>query len=1506
MVFVLIMLAIVLTVDADRTGCCCKDNQAYRGSFVRESVCTSEAQDYNFAVPPSDFVIGRATSTICNEYCRETAAMPEVTINECGSEGYVPKPENIQLKPTKGQRKLALNWINNCTDYITHYEISRCHGDCAREDFTVQTTATNFSDQSGLEWGKAYTYRIKTLFSFGGQSDEASITNSPGDLECQGQGTNSFCISLFYYLELKEYLKTYGYKGTDKRLFNEPTFNQTRNTNFGANYNNAFRCDDYNRLSNILTCQPDKACIASGTTATCADRVSCKEQASATPFGLYSTLNSCEGTQPKKYCYYDKSYSLVNDCFNCDSAMRCYDYRTSGGCERDNCGVGSCEWHDSYPMLGIGVCVDTRFDNCELCNQQGNFNVEAYNDIFDRCTPTKARALETSGHPCFYNPSDGSSGGCAAVSCLDYSSSDQCAAPSGGIQLNQNNNITQKSNDPCGIGVCQYDTTTQMCAKNANGQIDGTVFMDCYSFYTSGDYKNSRAVKQCELDYFPPKTEFIPVSQKIGIVNYFNIRVLDKKSFTEDFGYITKAERQSYPTYFCIYSGRQCTNFNLSTVNDKLIVDNLILGEKTARDVTAIAVLAEGQNTIRYYTKDPNENLEEIKEIRFNACNGCQGPTLVEYNFSHAREVEGIYYTKMPTPSAGVLFSTETTLTTKEIIGMNRIIGTTSQTINKKFHTLTAASALVEGSYKLKVNGVNQQNIAMDAPVELPFVYDASAPTVRIIVEDQPAGGKIFEKSNVRLKLEFSETTILEEVTIVKPDIGDYAILGDNENLTLTLTTTNNIIYTGTLNLPEGPNQIKVHAVDYAGNHLFDAATFNIFTAAPSILLKSPSYGVSATPNFNLVVETSNPATCRFWFNAETPAIPAPATYELLEAFTTTGALSHSKESINRISADKEKQPYQLTVKCQSKYGPIFKEFQIMFDTTLPKIINAGAYPNPVIQLPYETHLKVTTTPLTFCKYDREQKSFAQMPGTFPGYAKIGQTNHQQLLTLENLGNYTYYISCITLAELGPATEKVTFSVRAGVAFNITSKTPGYTETTTIPLSLETNKDALCYYSITSGTIGNLIGDGTGAVSHSTSAIGNTGKNQYFITCTTTGRAVINGTPESKKINITVYAVELPPEMEQNKTALMSSQCSNGIMDGDETTTDCGGSCLKCAEGEQCQTDADCIPTFSCIQHPQTGFKICAGAELLRTFEKLRDSDNDGLPDWWEEKYFGDKTIANPDDDPDKDGLTNLEEYRYYEKIGNEISPVNWDSDGDGWSDGKEIQKESNPFDINVHPPSLWWIWLIIILLLLVSFLTTSYVGYKIFGHKKGKKTEMEQQQTKKAEAKKQLEKSWQKIAAEASRIKEALTPKKEDYPLITELSEDYLAGAKSEKERVAGIFIKLQNFLEGKPIERLERGEAIEKLRKLKQGGETIKEPFETLIKLAVDRYPKEERLALLKKLQLLRAGLLSDSEREELFRKLREIAKYWETHKELLRREIQKWLKSKPFHFIKPKKTE
>ncbi len=76
--------------------------------------------------------------------------------------------------------------------------------------------------------------------------------------------------------------------------------------------------------------------------------------------------------------------------------------------------------------------------------------------------------------------------------------------------------------------------------------------------------------------------------------------------------------------------------------------------------------------------------------------------------------------------------------------------------------------------------------------------------------------------------------------------------------------------------------------------------------------------------------------------------------------------------------------------------------------------------------------------------------------------------------------------------------------------------------------------------------------------------------------------------------------------------------------------------------------------------------RMYALSEMI-TVEHPPDDDDDGLPNWWEEKHFGDPTGANADEDVDGDGLTNLEEFL----LGTD--PNKPDTDGDGLLDGDNI-----------------------------------------------------------------------------------------------------------------------------------------------------------------------------------------------------------------------------------------
>jgi hypothetical protein len=83
-----------------------------------------------------------------------------------------------------------------------------------------------------------------------------------------------------------------------------------------------------------------------------------------------------------------------------------------------------------------------------------------------------------------------------------------------------------------------------------------------------------------------------------------------------------------------------------------------------------------------------------------------------------------------------------------------------------------------------------------------------------------------------------------------------------------------------------------------------------------------------------------------------------------------------------------------------------------------------------------------------------------------------------------------------------------------------------------------------------------------------------------------------------------------------------------------------------------------------------------AGPDQLFVVE---DSDGDGLPDSWEEQWFGAGNLSQgADDDPDSDDLSNLEEFEFNPNL----NPNEADTDGDNLNDGREVNVENtDPLD---------------------------------------------------------------------------------------------------------------------------------------------------------------------------------------------------------------------------------
>ena len=77
----------------------------------------------------------------------------------------------------------------------------------------------------------------------------------------------------------------------------------------------------------------------------------------------------------------------------------------------------------------------------------------------------------------------------------------------------------------------------------------------------------------------------------------------------------------------------------------------------------------------------------------------------------------------------------------------------------------------------------------------------------------------------------------------------------------------------------------------------------------------------------------------------------------------------------------------------------------------------------------------------------------------------------------------------------------------------------------------------------------------------------------------------------------------------------------------------------------------------------------------LFSFDLTGDQDADGLPDWWEIRYFNSITNEGAGGDFDADGLVNTAEYWHA------TSPILWDTDDDGFSDKEELDAGTDPLD---------------------------------------------------------------------------------------------------------------------------------------------------------------------------------------------------------------------------------
>ena len=165
-------------------------------------------------------------------------------------------------------------------------------------------------------------------------------------------------------------------------------------------------------------------------------------------------------------------------------------------------------------------------------------------------------------------------------------------------------------------------------------------------------------------------------------------------------------------------------------------------------------------------------------------------------------------------------------------------------------------------------------------------------------------------------------------------------------------------------------------------------------------------------------------------------------------------------------------------------------------------------------------------------------------------------------------------------------------------------------------------------------------------------------------------------------------------------------KCANGIRDALETGKDCGGPCRPCNTGKTCGRDIDCGEGLEC--------KEGACVEITASPEST-DKDGDGMPDQWEIQYGLDPN--DPSDaalDTDKDGLTNLEEYKVKNVYGKSTNPNSADTDNDSFADKIEMDGETSPVDPEDFPRSSIFKVIMFVLGILMLISGFGYLAYRV------------------------------------------------------------------------------------------------------------------------------------------------------------------------------------------------
>jgi hypothetical protein len=544
-----------------------------------------------------------------------------------------------------------------------------------------------------------------------------------------------------------------------------------------------------------------------------------------------------------------------------------------------------------------------------------------------------------------------------------------------------------------------------------------------------------------------------------------------------------------------------------------------------------LATMAVGDNKLRYYGIDDRQNPEVVKEMDIIACNLCQGPKVIETSVTPGRLVSSMWYTISDLPVVTVSFNELATLTSASLIAGDTVMPVTvaPPSGSNYDYRFVPLRALEDGAYTLTFTAKDSNGKQMDAPGAVEFVVD----TTPGFVEITPPDGAIIDATTVDVTFRFEGPSVIlgarleEEIWISR-----YGARRKVIDIAPLLESDDNITYTATITgLSGGKKHLKVEAEDFAGNPTVGKSSFWIDTGLLQMRMREPSWGVSAVPVFDVIIDTTRVADCKYVYNV--PVAPPITTFEFLQDFDATTGVTHTIDNFGKIPAG-DLTSHKLHVYCTLGAETKVESFDLRVDPTPPMIKSAYAQPAVIAERRtpgadiFTTYLKVQTDDDGFCKYSDKDIPFVLMAGFFSGFEEVPKKSHDaEVNVTQDKTSYTYYVACKNTAELPSVTAPVSFSVDTSIPFSATSQTPPYSNTSNFTLRVETNKRSFCFVGDDREVILTPMGAFQYGYSHPHAVVVNkSGNRTWHVRCTA------GASGEVAQIAIPVVVDTTPPAME--------------------------------------------------------------------------------------------------------------------------------------------------------------------------------------------------------------------------------------------------------------------------------------------------------------------------------------------------------------------------------------